>query len=158
MDAHYWIDAVLAAFGVIIFVMGVVLYFVHSWQRLTTERSKSWPSVVGTIISSALEKSAAKGAVYAVAVRYRYRVAGKDYESDRVFWGPQEGREEEMAEIVAAYPAGKDVWVQHDPTDPASAVLRPDRDAGLRPLLGYALVLMMLGLIALGAGLYALSH
>ncbi len=158
MSTHYWIDAVLAGFGVVIFVIGAILYFVHGWQRLKTDRSKTWPSVVGTITSSALERSSPKGASYIAAVRYSYRVGGTDYQSNRVFWGTQEGREQDMAAIVASYPAGKDVWVQHDPADPANAVLQPDKAIGLKTLFGYALTLMIFGLAALGAGLYALSH
>jgi hypothetical protein len=64
-----------------------------------------------------------------------------------------------MAEIVAAYPAGRDVWVQHDPQKPSNAVLEPDKNTGLtRGVYYYATALMLLGLGALGAGLYALSH
>lgn len=159
MNPHYWTDAVLAGFGVIIFIIGVVLYFVHGWQHLKTDRSKSWPSAVGTITSSSLEKSNPKSNTrYTAAVRYGYRVGDEDYASDRVFWGPQEGREKQMADLVAAYPAGKNVWVQYEPQNPANAVLRPEMNTGLRPLFGYALALMLLGLAALGAGLYALSH
>jgi uncharacterized protein DUF3592 len=159
MNAHYWTDAVLAGLGVLIFVIGVILYFVHGWQRLKTERSKTWPSVVGTIASAALEKSSPKGSAnYIAAVRYSYQVGGKDYECNRVFWGPQEGLEKDMAAVVAAYPAGKDVWVQHDPADPGNAVLEPHKAVGLSSLFGYAPTLMIFGLAALGAGLYALSH
>jgi hypothetical protein len=159
MNPHYWTAAVLAGFGVIIVIIGVVLYFVHGWQRLTAGRSKSWPSVVGTITSSSLEKTNPKSNMsYVAAVRYSYRVGGEDYASDRIFWGPREGREKQMADLIAVYPTGKDVWVQYDPQNPANAVLRPEMNTGLRPLFGYALALMMLGLVAFGAGLYALSH
>ncbi len=158
MNAHYWIDVVLAGFGVLIFVIGAILYFGHGWQRLKADRSRTWPSVVGTITSSALEKSRPKNASYIAAVRCSHRVGGKDYQSNRVFWGTQDGREKDMAAIVEAYPAGKDVWVQHDPIDPANAVLQPDKVVGLSSLFGYALTLMIFGLAALGAGLYALSH
>jgi hypothetical protein len=159
MSAHYWVDAVLAGFGVLIFVIGAILYFVHGWQRLKTDRSKTWPSVVGTITSSALERTSPKrGASCVAAVRYSYRVGSRTFECNRVFWGTQEGREKDMAAVVEAYPAGKNVWVQHDPADPANAVLQPDKVVGLSALFGYALTLMIFGLVALGAGLYALSH
>lgn len=154
MTVHYWIDVALAGFGVLIFVIGAILYFVHGWQRLRVDRSRTWPSVVGTITSSALQRSSPQGrASYIAAVRYSYRVGGKDYAASRVFWGTQEGREKDMAAIVAAYPAGKDIWVQHDPADPANAVLQPDKAVGLTALFGYALTLMVFGLAALGAGL-----
>lgn len=159
MNASYTTDAVLAGLGVFAFIIGVVLYFVHGWQKLKLQASKSWPSVVGTITSSALESSNSKSSTtYSAAVRYSYRVGGKDYVSNRVFWGPNEGREQKMAEIVAEYPAGRDVWVQHDPKDPANAVLRPDVAVGLNAIFYYASGMMALGIVALGAGLYALSH
>jgi Protein of unknown function (DUF3592) len=159
MSPSYTTDAILAGIGVFAFILGVVFYFVHGWQKLKIHASKTWPSVVGTIISSALERSNPKrSTAYCAAVRYSYRVGGKDYVSNRVFWGPNEGREQKMAEIVAEYPLGKDVWVQHDPKDPANAVLRPDIVSGLNVLFYYAGGMMALGIVAFGAGLYALSH
>ena len=159
MSPSYTTDAILAGIGVFAFILGIVFYFVHGWQKLKVQASKTWPSVVGTIIASALESSNSKiNTAYSAAVRYSYRVGGKDYVSDRVFWGPNEGHEEKMADIVAEYPVGKDVWVQHDPKDPANAVLRPDIAVGLNALIYYAGGMMALGIVAFGAGLYALSH
>ncbi len=58
-----------------------------------------------------------------------------------------------------AYPAGKDVWVQHDRKDPAKAVLEPDKNTGLsKVVIFYAAGMMLLGIAALWGGLYALSH
>jgi Protein of unknown function (DUF3592) len=158
MSPHYWTDTALACFGVVIFFVGIILYMVPGWHRAKFSPSKFWPSVVGTITASALEKTKNKK-IYAVAVRYRYRVAGKDYESDRVFWGPQEGPEKEMAAVVATYPVGRDVWVQHDRKDAANAVLEPARNTAVSGgIYFYGIALMGMGLAALGLGLYALSH
>ncbi len=41
MTVHYWIDVALAGFGVLIFVIGAILYFVHGWQRLRVDRSRT---------------------------------------------------------------------------------------------------------------------
>ncbi len=158
MSLHYWIDAVLAGFSAVVFVLGMILYLVQAYQRTQFAPSKFWPSVVGTITASALQQTAGKATYYA-AVRYGYRVGKKDYESDRIFWGPREGGEKAMAELVAAYPVGRDVWVHHEPKNPANAVLEPARNTTLTPaVFYYAIALMVLGLIGLGAGLYALSH
>lgn len=158
MTLHYWIDAVLTGFGVVIFVMGVILYMVPNWHRTKFSPTKFWPSVVGTVTTSALEKTENKK-VFAAVVRYSYRVAGKDYESDRIFWGPQEGPEKDMAAIVAAYPVGRDVWVQHDPKNAANAVLEPARNNAVKGgIYFYGIMLMGLGLVALWLGLYGLSH
>jgi hypothetical protein len=49
--------------------------------------------------------------------------------------------------------------VQHDPRKPNEAVLEPEKNTGLtRGIYYYATGMMLLGLAALGAGLYALSH
>jgi hypothetical protein len=157
MAGSYTPDWFLAGFGVFTFIIGVVLYFVYSWQNLTIQQSKIWPSVVGTITASALENESSEKSTVA-AIRYRYRVAATDYEGTRISWAPQQGRRDAMAALVAEYPVGRDVWVQHDPKDPAKAVLRPDIVTGLTPLFYYAMGLMTLGILALGGGLYALSH
>jgi hypothetical protein len=160
MSVNYWIDAILTGFGVVVFITGMLIYLLHGYQLAKISPSRFWPSAVGTITSSALEQPNPKNKkIYSAAVRYSYRVGGKDYQSDRVFWGPNEGPREKMAEIVAAYPAGRDVWVQHDPQKPDNAVLEPDKNTGLtRAVYYYATAMMLLGLGALGAGLYALSH
>ena len=158
MSLHYWIDVALAAFGVVIFVMGIILYMVPHWHRTKFSPTRFWPSVVGTVTASALEKTENKK-IYAAVVRYSYRVAGKVYESDRIFWGPQEGPEKDMAAIVAAYPVGRDIWVQHDPKDAANAVLEPARNTAVSGgIYFYGITLMAIGLAALWLGLYALSH
>jgi hypothetical protein len=160
MSPHYWVDVFLAGFGVVVFITGMFTYLVHGHQRSNVSASKYWPSVVGTIVASAVEQANPKSkTTYSAAVRYSYRVDGKDYEANRIFWEPNEGPEEKMAAIVAAYPVGKDVWVQHDRKDPAKAVLEPDKNTGLsRVVIYYAAGMMLLGIAALWGGLYALSH
>jgi hypothetical protein len=160
MSANYWVDAVLTGFGVLIFITGMIMYMLQGNQRAKIGPSQTWPSVVGTVITSALEQRNPKdNKVYSAAVHYSYRVDGRDFQSDRIFWGPNEGPRDKMAEIVRAYRAGRDVWVQHDPRNPANAVLEPDKNTGLTPaVFYYALAMMLLGLAAVGAGLYALSH
>jgi hypothetical protein len=156
---NYWIDAFLAGFGVLVFITGIIMYMLHGYQRAKVGPSRAWPSEVGTITASAVEQPNPKKKIYAAAVRYSYSVGGKDYQCDRIFWGPNEGSEEEMTAIAAAYMVGKNVWVQHDPKNPANAVLEPGKHTGLTPgAYYYALVMMLLGVAAVGGGLYALSH
>jgi hypothetical protein len=160
MSPQYWVDTFLAVFGIVTFITGMFTYLVHGHQRSNVSASKYWPSVVGTVVSSAVEqRDPKKKKTYSAAVRYSYSVGGKVYQSDRVFWATNEGPEEKMAAIVAAYPAGKDVWVQHDRKDPAKAVLEPDKNTGLsKVVIFYAAGMMLLGIAALWGGLYALSH
>jgi hypothetical protein len=160
MTVNYWIDAILTGFGVLVCITGMIMYMLQGNQRAKIGPSQTWPSVVGTIVSSALEQRNPKDkTVYSATVRYSYRVGGRDYESDRIFWGPNEGPRQQMAEIVTAYRAGRDVWVQHDPLNPANAVLEPDKNTGLSTgAFYYAVGMILLGIVSVGAGLYALSH
>ena len=91
-------------------------------------------------------------------MRYRYRVGAKEYQSNRIFWGGNEGREKHMASVVASYRAGDKVRVYYDPQNPAEAVIDPVQNTGSRPVVLYAMGMMTLGLFAFTGGVYALMH
>jgi hypothetical protein len=152
------INAVLIGFGVIAFAIGVAVYVVQFRQGLRADASKKWPTSRGTIVSSALEQSPDHKRRYRAAVQYRYRVGGKDYEANRVFWGGSEGRQKHMASVVSSYPAGSTVPVHYDPQNPDEAVLDPTQNVGSRPLVLYAMGMMTLGLFSFTGGVYALLH
>ena len=95
--------------------------------------------------------------IYAAAVRYIYHVADRDFASSRIFWASNEGREQDMAAIVAAYPAGRKVRVRYDPENPAEAVIEIETNTGPKALDYYAIAMMALGGIALGWGLSAFT-
>lgn len=151
-------NAILIAFGVIAIVIGAVPYIAQFRQGLRADASKKWPTASGTITASALERSPESKRRYRAAVQYSYRVGGKDYQSSRVFWAGNEGRENHMASVVETYPAGTKVRVHYDPSDPAEAVLDPVQNTGSRQLALYALAMITLGLFSLTGGLYALFH
>jgi hypothetical protein len=158
MNLHSSIDAVLAGFGVIAFVIGAVVYVVQFRQGLRADASKKWPTASGTVTASAVEKSPDHKRRYRAALHYSYRVAGKEYRSTRVFWGGNEGREKQMLSVVETYPAGGKVRVYYDPRNPAEAVLDPIQNTGSRQVVLYALAMMTLGLFAFTGGVYALTH
>jgi hypothetical protein len=90
-------------------------------------RSRSWSSVVGEIIESNLDlvRGARGSKLYAPSVRYAYRVQGRNYESERVFFGFADFYTKRGAvSVVEAYPIGQQVDVYYDPSDPSCAVLR----------------------------------
>jgi hypothetical protein len=152
------VNVVLIGFGVIVFAIGLLLYISQLRQGLRADASKRWPTTSATIVSSALELSPDSRRRYRAAVQYRYRVGGKDYESNRVFWGGGEGRQKHMASVVATYPAGNRVKVYCDPQNPAEAVLDPTQNAGSKPLVLYAMGLMTLGLFSFTGAVYSLLH
>jgi hypothetical protein len=152
------INVVLIGFGAIAIAIGVALYVSQFRQGLRATASKRWPVSPGTVIASALEKSPDGRWRYRAAVQYRYRAGGKEYQSDRIFWGGNEGRQKHIASVIAAYPQGSKVSVHYDPQNPAEAVLDPAQHIGSRPLVLYAMAMITLGLFVLTGGVYALLH
>ena len=152
------INAVLIGFGAIAIAIGVVLYVVQFRQGLRADASKKWPRASGTVTASAMEKTPQQWPRYRAALQYSYRVGGKDYQSSRVFWGGNEGREKQMASVVETYPAGGKVRVYYDPKNPAEAVLDPIQNTGSRQVALYALAMITLGLFTVTGGVYALLH
>ncbi len=152
------INTVLIGFGVIAIAIGVVLYIVQFRQGLRADASKKWPRASGTVTASVLEKSPEHKRRYRAALQYSYRVGSKDYQSTRIFWGGNEGREKHMASVVETYPAGGKVRVFYDPKNPAEAVLDPIQNTGSRQVVLYALAMITLGLFSLTGGVYSLFH
>jgi len=152
------VEAILVGFGVIAFAIGVALYVVQFRQGLRADASKRWPTSAGIVTASALEQLPANKRRYRAAVRYSYRVGGRQYQGDRIFWGGNEGRRRHMASVVETYPAGGNVPVHYDPQNPAEAVIDPTQHVGSRPLVVYAMAMMSLGLFAFAGGVYALLH
>jgi uncharacterized protein DUF3592 len=152
------VNAILIGFGVIAIAIGVALYIAQFRQGLRATASKRWPISSGTVIASALEKSPDGRWRYRAAMQYRYRVAGKEYQSGRIFWGGNEGRQKHMASVIAAYPQGCKVPVHYDPQDPSEAVIDPAQNIGSRPLVLYAMAMIALGLFCITGAIYTLVH
>jgi hypothetical protein len=151
-------NAILIGFGAIAIAIGTALYVAQFRQGLRANASKRWPVSSGKVLASALEKSPDGRWRYRAAVQYRYRVGAKEYQSDRVFWGGNEGRQRHMASVIATYPQGCKVSVHYDPQNPAEAVLDPVQNPGSKPLVLYAMGMLALGLFAFTGGVYALIH
>jgi hypothetical protein len=152
------VNAVLIGSGAIAFAIGLVVYVTQFRLGLHADASKKWPTASGTVTASALEPLPQNKRRYRAAVEYRYRVDGKEYQANRVFWGGNEGRQNHMTSVVAAYPVGGRVQVRYDPRNPAEAVLDPTQHTGSRPTVLYAMAMMTLGLFAFTGGVYALIH
>jgi hypothetical protein len=152
------INVVLIGFGVIAIAIGGALYVTQFRQGLRANASKQWPISSGTVTVSALEKSPDSRWRYRAAVQYRYRVGSKEYQSNRIFWGGNEGRWKHMESVIATYPQGSKVSVHYDPQNPAEAVIDPAQNAGSKPLVLYAVAMVALGLFVFTLGVYALLH
>lgn len=103
---------------------GAIDYFVLS----TAVRhcvAAGFPKAEGRIIESEVDPERLGGGVEKIAIiSFRYRVDGKEYETNHFrFDDVWSGRPEETQEVVAAYPVGRTVNVFYDPTNPSRAAL-----------------------------------
>jgi Protein of unknown function (DUF3592) len=106
-------------FAIVLTVFGVIAPGFIYWSVYGTLRSRSWPAVWGTVVSS--EVSSYQG--WRPAIRYTYTVdgveyAGTRYSLDGIGWG------EERAEAEAAkFRVGEPVEVGYDSHSPDQSVL-----------------------------------
>jgi hypothetical protein len=87
--------------------------------------SMDWPAADGTVAASYIGKIVIDDEDIPVAcVRYVYRVAGQEFQSDRIGSGGYlKGKRKQLDDFVASHPAGKTLPVYYNPQDPAKAVL-----------------------------------
>lgn len=120
-----------AAVGVGMLLLSV-LPTLYDWSRM-----QFWQPVNATLLAASLNSSrSSKSTSYTVTARYRYEVAGKVYEGDRVAisgGGDNVGDfQETLGErLEQALRAGQPVQVWVNPSQPADAVIDRSLRAGL---------------------------
>ena len=95
--------------------------------------SRNWPVVEGKVISSTVRKRITGAGAHAPGIHpflpeivYRYRVDGREYESQVLYMGGRIRQSMRQAhEEVARYPSGSIVPVRYAPENPARACLQP---------------------------------
>lgn len=92
------------------------------WHFVPAVRSGGWPATEGVVTSASYEPGRGRDGGRAV-ITYRYRVAGKEYESDRVRVGRVENAWRVKRLLIDRHPAGWPIPVRYDPKDPAIAAL-----------------------------------
>jgi hypothetical protein len=136
-----------AAVGVGMLLFGV-LPTLYDWGRM-----QSWQPVSATLVSARLETSrGSKSTTYSVSASYRYQVAGRDYQGQRVAIGSGADNigdfQEQLGErLEAAQRQGQPVQAWVNPSNPREAVL----DRSLRP--GMQLFKMLFVVLFGGVGL-----
>jgi len=132
----FWVLALFAlpfaAGGLGMLVLGV-LPTLYDWGRM-----RVWTPVPATLTSASLETSRGrKSTTYGVSASYRYQVAGRDYEGQRVAIGSGHDNigdfQQELGErLEAAQREGRTVPAWVNPSDPREAVLDRSLRAGLQ--------------------------
>jgi len=128
-------------FGLFAVVGGALLYFVAIRPLRLWHAARTWPAVPCEIVSSSVgshtstDSKRHTSTTYSIDITYRYKVAGREYRSDRyeVMGGSSSGRSRKE-QVVARYPAGSKTSCYVDPADPTEALL--DRGLSLFMLIG----------------------
>lgn len=120
--------------AVLVYVAAFALVAHKAWHFWLGRQSRSWPSVMGTVIearivgrrSRAPAGAPGKGDEYfGVEVRYDYEVRGKKYIGTRLSFGDDDFPDYDSAiHALHGVAAGRAVQVYYDPLRPQRAVLR----------------------------------
>lgn len=131
-----------------------VLWFGMSELMKASEAAK-WKSVVGAIEQSEVKSEVRETVennrtrryrVFWAEVKYRYRVEGKDFFSERIRFGETVSDLPESAELdVANYPVGKTVAVFFDEKNPTESVLENTIQSGSFVLIGLGALFFIAG-------------
>ncbi|MFW5740108.1 MAG: DUF3592 domain-containing protein [Myxococcota bacterium] len=116
--------------------------------------SVAWPTT-GGVVTESKESCSSSGSgsnrktSCSHAFKYRFEVAGKKYEGNRIHYG---AFDESIETRVKSYPVGKKVQVNYRPSEPFRAVVEPGT-SHIKPLIGsYVPLVAGLGLtLVLGA-------
>src|SRR5437773_12253651 len=120
----------IVAGAIVAFVAGGVATQAISKAR-QARRALRWPTVPGRILSAELEDGPSTRGLIPIAthravIRYAYEVGGKEWVSQRVFFGDEVFRTGDAArDRVRQYQPGTRVEVWYDPVDPSRSVLDP---------------------------------
>ncbi len=117
-------------------IFAVVGYFIVAHLAMAPyhlgQASKSWPTVQGKVIHSAMASSTSSQGktTYSADIQFTYRVDSRDYKSSQIGVEPGPGASSssdpsDASETVARYPVGKNVTVYYKSSKPILGVLQP---------------------------------
>ena len=155
-------EAILRFMGGNFIVVGLGVAALLLARLARAWRSRGWPSVTGHIDAAGLRRveftanfggSADIASALVPDFRYRYTVAGQDYEGRRVGFADTMVRTRGALErLQRRFRPGKAVRVYYDPAHPATSVLQPGPDwRQITPLFTAA------GMVGIGLWLWHMS-
>ena len=109
----------------VLFILNIVFLGLILFMRRKMAAVSQWPSTMGTITSSFLERRHSSddgGSTDYPVVQYSYQVSGQAYQSTKLAPGPAVGGSG-AGKVVGRYPAGAQVMVFYNPQNPSDAVL-----------------------------------
>lgn len=122
--------AALGILGTICFPFAAHFFARMQWHQAAARVSRAWPTVVGVIQSSRVERRRARSLMqHCLEVRYAYEVGGRTYVGDALAFAPRWFADGALVERLARkYPAQAAVQVHVDPSAPDNAVLETSED------------------------------
>jgi len=110
--------------GFVLLILNMVFLTIIFFMRRKMAAVSQWPSTMGTVMMSTLERRSSSEGGYTnyPVVQYSYQVDGQPYQSYKLAPGPEVGGTG-AGKVVARYPAGAQVMVFYNPQNPSDAVL-----------------------------------
>jgi len=109
---------------IVLVILNVIFLAVIYFMRKKMAEVNQWPSVMGSVVMSTIERRSSGEGGYTdyPVVQYSYQVNGQAYQSSKLTPGPEVGGSG-ARNVVAKYPAGAQVMVFYNPQKPSEAVL-----------------------------------
>ena len=111
-------------------VIGLVLLFIYFRNLAQVRASQNWSTTQGTVIQSWVRRSkstdsdGSTSSSYHPEIHYLYQILGKEYQGNKIAFGPRVGGNRSRAEkMVEKYPTGATVTIYYHPNKPTNAVL-----------------------------------
>ena len=110
--------------GFVLIILNAIFLGIIFFLRRKMAAVSQWPSTMGTVNSSYLERrsSSEGGSTNYPVVQYSYQIGGQSYQSSKLAPGPDVGGTG-AGKVVARYPVGAQVMVFYNPQNPSDAVL-----------------------------------
>ena len=131
------IGLVCGGFFVLAFAAaGGFLIYQTIQSRKKADASQAWPSTLGQVTEARVSRHTSTDAdgdtseSFTPLVRYRFQVAGQEYEGKKITFGFQQSfsNQAKAQAALETFPVGRQVSVYYDPNNPSDAVL--ERKAG----------------------------
>lgn len=110
--------------GFVLLILNAVFLGVIYFMRKKMAAVSQWPSTMGTVMMSTIERRSSGEGGYTdyPVVQYSYQINGQAYQSMKLAPGPEVGGSG-ARKVTAKYPSGAQVMVFYDPANPSDAVL-----------------------------------
>jgi hypothetical protein len=114
----------LGIIGLVFLILNVIFLAILFFMRRRMAAVRQWPSTMGTVDTSYLERRSSSEGGYTnyPVVHYTYQVSGQAYQGTKIAPGMEVGGTG-AGKVVARYPAGAQVMVFYNPQNPPDAVL-----------------------------------